>query len=308
MQTSGRIFAGLLATTAAATMTLAGGGPASAIVASNPKDASKHIVTDPVRFGYVGRFTLAAPGATTFKGACTASLIQPAIALTAHHCFENYRSGDVVRLAFGGVRLTTGADVHTVAPPVGATEARAVNWRFSKDLAVVLLDKPITNITPALLAEPKDASLWKKNAPVEFLGWGTISASGRNVISAELRRATGKVVGLGPASVTGPAGSFNSSFIETTAAGDLPGRIGAGDSGGPLLANQAGVVKQIGITSRSRQQFVCDNPLPRGLGYPVCQYLHVDLWTKTSAGDESAFIKSASTQLLAGANQPPSNT
>ncbi|WP_273944269.1 S1 family peptidase [Kutzneria chonburiensis] len=110
------------------------------------------------------------PGGGLRSGACSGSLIAPEWVVTAGHCFH-----DVNDTRIGGTpqyHMTVVLGKLKDSDP-GGESAQVVDVRQSpvNDLAVVKLDRPITDITPLALAnKPPTVGL-----PLQFAGWGSTS-------------------------------------------------------------------------------------------------------------------------------------
>ncbi|WP_157494346.1 trypsin-like serine protease [Kutzneria sp. 744] len=110
------------------------------------------------------------PGGGIRSGACSGSLIAPEWVVTAGHCFH-----DVNDVRIGGApqyHMTVTLGKLKDSDP-GGESATVVDVRQSplNDLAVVRLDKAVTDIKPLELASKPPAV----GLPLQFAGWGSTS-------------------------------------------------------------------------------------------------------------------------------------
>lgn len=98
-------------------------------------------------------------GAAATNGLCTGTLISKRMAVTAMHCVA-----DGVRKILIGDSVTTASTVYDIVEPISVSPPAA-----ALDIAVVLLDRDVENITPAKIA-PND---WIDNATwIAVAGYG----------------------------------------------------------------------------------------------------------------------------------------
>jgi secreted trypsin-like serine protease len=167
---------------------------------------------------------------------CSGTLISPTIFLTAAHCAED---GDRVRVTFD-TAYVDGDKVYT-----GTFEADpAYNQAQSDthDIAVVVLDKAVKGITPALLPEADSLSSLSGSQKFTPVGYGayevTRGPGGRTYLYNDVRMKT-----------TGTLNAINPTWLRISmnpAKGD--GGTCYGDSGGPNFLGTTNVIASITIT------------------------------------------------------------
>lgn len=121
---------------------------------------------------------------------CTGTLIAPDVVLTAGHCTENpfpdYTNEFMFFFSFSRNVKDFGVDSLELPPatfPVAAVGAHP-QWSMANvdaftgglstlyDIAVMVLDRPVTGVTPAVLMEADDSADVVRNATVEIAGYG----------------------------------------------------------------------------------------------------------------------------------------
>jgi hypothetical protein len=151
---------------------------------------------------------------------CTGSLVSPTVFLTAAHCGS---AGSTVTITFDPA-YETGDQTHTgtfhADPEWGRSHADP------HDIAVVVLDQPITDITPVTLPAAGSLDKLKQGTPVVGVGYGASSMQvgpGHDYGYTDIRNAA-----------TGTVNTVTPSWLkisENAAKGDGGGCFG--DSGGP---------------------------------------------------------------------------
>lgn len=180
---------------------------------------------------------------------CSGTLISPTVFLTAAHCVNWMPSAGIapndVYVTFDAEYVIGGSTIHRgtyyTNPNYGHDNADL------NDVAVVLLDKPITNITPAvlptagLLDELKAAGALK-NQPFVAVGYGTVrddKTGGPHSLYWEGNRRF----------VTGTYNALNKGWLRISmnpSTGD--GGTCYGDSGGPHFLGETNMVVSVTVT------------------------------------------------------------
>ena len=178
---------------------------------------------------------------------CSGTLISPTVFLTAAHCADD---GDRVRITFDSA-YEAGDKVYE-----GTFEADPLYNQSQSDphdIAVVVLDKPVKGITPALLPEAGSLSDLSGDQLFTSVGYGayevTRGPGGREFLYDDVRM-----------TATGTLNTVTPSWLRISmnpAKGD--GGTCYGDSGGPNFLGTTNVVAAITVT-----------------GDTVCQATNVD--------------------------------
>jgi V8-like Glu-specific endopeptidase len=167
---------------------------------------------------------------------CSGTLISPTIFLTAAHCADD---GQTVRVTFD-TAYVDGDKVYT-----GTFEADpAYNQSQSDthDIAVVVFDKPVKGITPALLPEAGSLSNLSGSQKFTPVGYGayevTKGPGGQKYLYNDVRMKT-----------TGTLNSINATWLRISMnASKGDGGTCYGDSGGPNFLGTSNVIASITIT------------------------------------------------------------
>lgn len=185
---------------------------------------------------------------------CSGTLITPTVVLTAGHCGED-EAGQIRKAA--SFTVTTGTT--NVGPSGGGVQSavsRVIVYpgydRASDegDIALLQLAKRVSAPT-IRLATSSDADLEQGGTPATIEGWGATDPSEQN-FPDDLQYAPTVVQSASDCSAGSPSNyPFNAS--DELCAADPPSystSVCAGDSGGPLIANDAaGNPVEIGVTS-----------------------------------------------------------
>lgn len=186
--------------------------------------------------------------------ACTGSLIESDIVLTAAHC--------VFDTGFYFVRLQS--DTLESSSPLLKVSATWRNPRYSSakfvnDVGLLMLEKP-TTVTPVLYAKSSDSLALSKVRSFEIYGWGDnqdgeLATYLRKAKLAVQTSSASKLYGtkyFSPTTMIAAGTYIKSEKIYTGGC--------SGDSGGPLVALLNGVPKVVGITSWGARN--CNLKLP----------------------------------------------
>ena len=222
-----RVLLVLLLTLASLLVAPALTAPASAIIGGT-LDGNRH----PAVGGLVNA-TQYADGTWLY---CSGTLISPTVLLTAAHCAED---GEQVQVTFDsdyqdGDRLHSGTFFADPAYPGPSAD--------SHDIAVVVFDKPVKGITPALLPTAGSLSSLSGSQAFTSVGYGayevTNSPGGHQYLYDDRR-----MVATGTLNATNPTWLRISMNASTGNGGTC-----YGDSGGPNFLGQTSVIAAITIT------------------------------------------------------------
>lgn len=258
---------------------------------------------------------------------CDGTLIAPRIVLSAAHCFNDfkYKGGVVVQddlpqnIMIGGINQNQDQTFeirNAIAAVIHPRFSLSVTGSMQYDVALILLDRPSTK-TPVQLAMPAQQAALPAGASMTVMGWGLLSSGAQN--EPVLLHQVGISYLGGPQTCrayperAACVAERQLSYCQDWWSSIVPSDICAGnppnftddacqgDSGGPLVqpGTDAGQDVQFGIVSWGMGCGGKDNtgrPLPLGLRTPGAY---------TSVAAYSAWIRSASRQLLAGRFRSP---
>lgn len=202
------------------------------ILASTPTSAVviRHDRADADALRLGERFVAA--GRVLPDGGCT--LIAPTWALTAAHVAASIAAGD--RVQFGDLTYPV---QRTIVHPQG-TGPRGVPPEV--DLALIELGTPVTAVTPVSLYRKRD----EQGQRLFIVGYGDYGTAGTALTRGDgRRRAVTNVV-----NDAGPRRIFMA-FDEPPPGSEFEGVGGPGDSGGPALLEEDGVLFVAGVSSGS---------------------------------------------------------
>jgi len=206
------------------------------------------------------------------NGSCTGTLVAPDVVVTAGHCSEIHPSQVIANT----IDFTQGGE------HVGVKSTTAYpDWQHSYDISVVVLDQPITNITPRQLGTSCTFDHFARAMDVHLVGFGLTAADGTGD-NTHLNEAMAPVVDptcMGPYGCNkaiAPGGEF-------VAGGDGTDSC-FGDSGGPVYLDTPRGVIAIGAVSRG----VNASSTPCGGGGIYVRTDKVIDWIEQTTGREIA--------------------
>ncbi|GAB79384.1 trypsin [Austwickia chelonae] len=211
-----------------------------------------------------GEFPFIVSLQTSGKPFCGGSLIDSTTVLTAAHCVndETAESAKKMTLVIGRTVLsdkTQGVERKVRftddAPDIRLHPSYGQQSGF--DAALIHLDKPVNDITPATLPEPGSTALYKPGSIATVVGWGTTRPSWPPKYPDRLLKVNVPI--QSPAFCARAGGTdYNS---ETDFCAGVEGKDSCrGDSGGPIMRKVDGRLYQIGIVSWGRGCAQKDNP------------------------------------------------
>ncbi len=164
---------------------------------------------------------------------CTATLVAPNVLLTAAHCVspQTLGNGITFRVYQNDGVYTKPLKWEAVKEVKYDTQFNVNRLELGHDIAVVILQKPITNVKPV----PWNGSAFTQSmttTPTRLVGYGASSGTGAGY--GTKRQATTY------------ADSFNSVLLHI---GNSQRQTCTGDSGGPAFMKIGGVETLIGVTS-----------------------------------------------------------
>ena len=225
---------------------------------------------------------------------CSGSLLTDTVFLTAGHCVTLDNEGTLATSA--RVYFEQDVDAVTTYPTSGGVEASTLynygytglgNLPQSRDVGLVILDEPVTEVYPGLTEYASLAAAGTLDeygtgidATVDLSGYGVQNANKNNTVAARerLKAETFIIGGRNPL--------FSGAFNVQLASNPGGGRGGTcfGDSGGPVLLGGTDVVVAV-------NSFVLNgNCAGQGYGYRTDQQAVID-WILDQAGDEADEIK-----------------
>lgn len=175
------------------------------------------------------------------QGSCTGTLIAPDVVLTAGHCVGGMTTVIANTTDYntqGGARSTIKS--HTAYP----------NWETTYDVSVIVLNTPLTGVTPRPVATTECTMTSFASKPsVQLVGFGATDVNAQNAntklyeVTVPVTDATCGNAALGCKPAVAPSGEF--------AAGDGVKDSCNGDSGGPVYLNTPRGYVVIGAVSRA---------------------------------------------------------
>ncbi|WGD37093.1 serine protease [Lysinibacter sp. HNR] len=175
------------------------------------------------------------------KHLCGGSLIGDLEVLTAEHCVTDITDVKDMTVVIGSNNIANKA--------LGQTRnIKYIDSKVSNDVAVITLDRPVTDILPVEFPTPGTDALLRPGSLATVIGWGNTDPKRWN--SPEILQK----VDVPLLSQTECKLAFRDSPITLTDADICAGRANVdscqGDSGGPLFKKIDGVIIQIGVVSR----------------------------------------------------------
>jgi len=206
------------------------------------------------------------------NGSCTGTLVAPDVVVTAGHCSEIHPSqviANTIDFTQGGTK-------------VGVTSTTAYpDWQHSYDVSVIVLDHPITGVTPRKLGTSCTFDHFAAAMDVHLVGFGLTAEDGTGD-NTHLNEAMAPVV---DPTCMGPYGCNHSIAPggEFVAGGDGTDSC-FGDSGGPVYLDTPRGVIAIGAVSRG----VNASPTPCGGGGIYVRTDKVIDWLEQTTGRDIA--------------------
>lgn len=221
------------------------------------------------------------------QGSCTGTLIAPDVVLTAGHCASPAPTTVIANTlnynGTGGIRATVKS---VTAYP---------NWESTFDVAVIVLNAPITGVTPRPMGAACTFQNFADNMSVHLVGFGLTDTAGTGD-NTTLREASAPIVDA-DCSTTGkgcqpgalPAGEFIAGGGGTDSC--------FGDSGGPVYLDTPRGTIVVGAVSRGLD----GSATPCGGGGIYVRTDKVLSWIETTVG------KPVTKDSCAGGTNPPEN-
>jgi hypothetical protein len=148
-----------------------------------------------------------------------------------------------------GRTLLSGSDGERIAVTGVSWDPKYTFFGLGNDVALVHLAHAPTGITPAPLITPATAALAAASSPATIVGWGAIYSNGFDEVYPDQLRQGDMTIQSDAACDTGVGGLYEPATMLCAAAGVAGQSTCHGDSGGPLLVDDAGSWTVAGITS-----------------------------------------------------------
>jgi secreted trypsin-like serine protease len=197
------------------------------------------------------------PWMVALSRGCGGTLIAPDRVLTAGHCVEDLRVADL-RLFVGARNRRPGTYRYDGIAVRAVDVATHPGYRSlegggpNADVAVLKLERPITEVPPVRLATPAQAAYFDGGSPATVVGWGVTRTDLQNApLSTGLRRGALRILSDRTCRrIYGSDNSFRRRVMLCARSRKLSRRPNTspcvGDSGGPLVI---GGDVQVGIVS-----------------------------------------------------------